>query len=819
MKNRIKSYVLLVFLIANSINAQTYQHLIMYGQSLSNGDQSWPPLSTTPVANNYMIGNQVWINYGNSGVKLLNPLVANVASDGSANLPKTTASRMLCESSIVNAANSIQLATGGVKKIIATSCGTSGRSVEFLSKEYYNPTLYANFTNTINSAYSITPDIHCPALFWMQGEANYNLYPLQFSAADGLLSGGTFTAEKDRYKYLMLNLKNNMQNDIVAKYKQSDKPAFFIYQTGGTFARGKTLEIGMAQLEASNEYNDIVCAGPVYYLPERGGHLDPNGHRWYGEMWGKVYYKTKVLGQDFRPLQPMQISRTSNPNKIQIKFLVPVLPLVFETNLVPKYTDYGFQVYLNGSNTKVTLSSVLINGDCVELTSTGSLTGDVEVVYAGYGTGIGGKGNLRDSDPYVSNTTYIDLDKKDVNGNFVYARDASITTLHSPIYEPKAFDGTDIYDKPYPLFNFSVAFYYKLNAADQFYNVPNLVSGVAMQNVTDIGLSSSDLAINVGAKSTLTATISPANATNLSVLWSSSNPSIASVSKGVVTAIGPGVATITATSVDQSKTASCVVNCNAITQRSFTGLPQSIKGNIEFEDFDTGGEGVAYHDSSAGNVVGTYRPNDNVDIITSTDTGAGYCVNNTDVGEWMKYSVNVPTAGSYKISVRYAANTASNVHFEVDGVNLTGTINLPVTYTGTTLVYKTITTTINLNAGNQALKFVVENGNSSLNFFNLTPATGITQFESRDTKSFKIFPNPSKDQLYIEFNCNNNQKIICRIIDSTGKIVMNYEFNAIEGINKRKINISVLKRGTYLFCLPINENNQIYVRHSKLVII
>lgn len=819
MKNRIKIFVLLFFLLANSINAQTYQHLIMYGQSLSNGDQSWPPLSTTPVANNYMIGSQVWINYGNTGTKVLNPLIATVAADANANLPRTTASRILCESSIVNTANSIQLTTGGGNKFIVTSCGTSGRSVEQLSKDYYSPSLYSYFTNTINSAYSITTDISCPALFWMQGEANYNLYPLQFSADDGLLLGGTFTADKDRYKYLMLKLKNNMQNDIKTTYKQADKPTFFIYQTGGSFARGKTLEIGMAQLEASNEYDDIVCAGPIYYLPERGGHLDPNGHRWFGEMWAKAYYKTKVLGEDFRPLQPKQILRTSNPNKIQIKFLVPVLPLVFETNLVPKYTDYGFQVYLNGSSTKVTLSSVVINDDCVELTSTNSLAGDVEVVYAGYGTGIGGKGNLRDSDPYVSTTSYIDLDKKDANGNFVYTHDASITTLHSPIYEPKAVDGTDIYDKPYPLFNFSLAFYYKLNASDQVYNVPNLVPGVAMQNVTDISLSAPELSINVGAKSTLTTTLLPTNSTNLSVLWSSSNPSIASVTKGVVSAIGPGVVTVTATSVDQSKTVNCIVTCNAITQKSFTGLPQSIKGNIEFEDFDIGGEGVAYHDSSAGNIVGTYRPNDNVDIVTCTDTGAGYCVNNTGAGEWMKYTVNVPTAGSYNISVRYASNNNSNVHFEVDGINKTGTLNLPVTYSGTTLLYKTLITTINLNAGNQTLKFVVEDGNSNFNYFNLTPITGINQIESQDSKIFKIFPNPTKDLVNIEFNCDKSQKVNCSILDVTGKEVMQYNIDAVEGINKQKIDITSLSKGSYLFYLQINKGGGISNLLSKIVII
>lgn len=93
------------------------------------------------------------------------------------------------------------------------------------------------------------------------------------------------------YKYL-LQLKNNMQDAVKKYYGQDDAPLFITYQTGAQYTRGTTLEVGMAQLNASNENEDIVCAGPVYPMTDRGGHLDSNGYRWYGEMLGKVYYKT-----------------------------------------------------------------------------------------------------------------------------------------------------------------------------------------------------------------------------------------------------------------------------------------------------------------------------------------------------------------------------------------------------------------------------------------------------------------------------------------------------------------------------------------------
>jgi uncharacterized protein YjdB len=503
-----------------------------------------------------------------------------MAPDGHAAEPKTTASMMTCESPIVSVANHLQLKYGGGKKYIATSCGGAGMKIEELSKEYYTTYYKDQFIKTITAAYNLTGNVkgnvHCPALFWMQGEFNYFDLPIALSAADGLTNGGTFTGNKARYKSLLLTLKNNMQSDIMTLYGQTDKPLFITYQTGKQYTRGKTMEIGMAQLEASNEEDDIICAGPVYNMPDRGGHLDPNGSRWYGELLGKVLYKTKVQGQTFKPLQPLQISRTTDPKVIKVKFLVPVLPLVFETNLVPAFTDYGFQVYLNGSTTKVTLSSVVINGDCVDLTSTTNLTGDVEIVYAGVASGSShGKGNLRDSDPYTATLNYIDLDKK-VDNVFVYERDASAISLRSPIYEPKSVDGTSIYDKPYPLFNFSVAFYYKLNAADEVYNIPNLTSGAAKINVSGLSITPTVLSIPVGQKATINASLTPSNPTNSSILWTSSNPSIAYVINGVVTAVGTGETVITAKSVDQNFNASCTITCTAITEQTYINSTPSV---------------------------------------------------------------------------------------------------------------------------------------------------------------------------------------------------------------------------------------------------
>ncbi len=461
-----KKYVLGIFSILMIINfsvAQNHQHLIIYGQSLSTGHQSWPSLSVDNVNGNSMIGEQVWSNFGNSITNTLFPLVANVAKT-TGQLPKNRASNIYAECPLIAATNHIQLKTDGIYKFVATSCGTGGLTIEQLSKEYYNPVFYLNFTNALSHMSSATKDVECPALFLMQGEYNY----APTSSSSGLEQGSIPTTIKKEYKSLMIQLKNNMQSDVVNKYQQTYKPLFITYQAGVQYTRGKKLEIGMAQLEASNENDDIICAGPVYPMTDRGGHLDSNGYRWFGEILGKVYYRTKVLGQRFKPLQPLKISRTDNPRILKIQFLVPKLPLVFDELTTNKVANYGFEIYDN--NVKRTIDNIVIQDDCVYISTTSDMIGNLEVVYAGPNNQ--GHGNLRDSDDEQAFYNYIDLDKKNMDGSYYYERDVAETTLR-PSYEPKDVNGV-IYDKPYPLYNFSVAFYYMLAKGTDTLICPNV---------------------------------------------------------------------------------------------------------------------------------------------------------------------------------------------------------------------------------------------------------------------------------------------------------------------------------------------------------
>lgn len=83
-----------------------------------------------------------------------------------------------------------------------------------------------------------------------------------------------------------------------------------------------------------------------------------------------------------------------------------------------------------------------------------------------------------------------------------------------------------------------------------------IFTGTQTVPVTGVALNASAGELTIGGSITLTATVSPGDATNPAVTWSSSAPTVASVTNGVVTALTAGSAVITVTTVDGGYTAS-----------------------------------------------------------------------------------------------------------------------------------------------------------------------------------------------------------------------------------------------------------------------
>ena len=135
----------------------------------------------------------------------------------------------------------------------------------------------------------------------------------------------------------------------------------------------------------------------------------------------------------------------------------------------------------------------------------------------------------------------------------------------------------------------------------------------------------------------------------------------------------------------------------------YAGTPAPIPGPIEAEHFDNGGSGIAFRDLTSQNYGGVFR-NTGVDIET---TVGGYNVGWTQAGEWLQYTAQVATAGTYTATARVAsAGQGGAFHLEIAGVDVSGPLVIPDT--GGWQVWRTISTTVVLTAGTHPIRVVFD---------------------------------------------------------------------------------------------------------------
>ncbi|MBE6520955.1 MAG: hypothetical protein E7Z68_07615 [Thermoplasmata archaeon] len=145
------------------------------------------------------------------------------------------------------------------------------------------------------------------------------------------------------------------------------------------------------------------------------------------------------------------------------------------------------------------------------------------------------------------------------------------------------------------------------------------------KSVTGVSLDKTSLNLEVGGTSTLVDTVSPSDATNKNVTWSTSNASVATVSSGKVTAVSVGEATITVTTEDGKKTATCKVTVSGSSEVKATGVVLS-SNSLSIEKGETATLSATVMPSGASQVVNWSSSDATVATVNNgvvTAVGAG----------------------------------------------------------------------------------------------------------------------------------------------------------------------------------------------------
>jgi hypothetical protein len=121
-----------------------------------------------------------------------------------------------------------------------------------------------------------------------------------------------------------------------------------------------------------------------------------------------------------------------------------------------------------------------------------------------------------------------------------------------------------------------------------------------------------------------------------------------------------------------------LLKCAPPTQ-PYMGRAAVVPGTIQAEHFDDGAEGAAYHDLSAANEGGYFRPT-GVDLEPSSDTGDGANVGWVFPGEWLTYTITVAAPITVDVFARVSSpGLGGTLGFVVDDVPAAGTLQIPAT--------------------------------------------------------------------------------------------------------------------------------------------
>jgi hypothetical protein len=129
----------------------------------------------------------------------------------------------------------------------------------------------------------------------------------------------------------------------------------------------------------------------------------------------------------------------------------------------------------------------------------------------------------------------------------------------------------------------------------------------------------------------------------------------------------------------------------------------AVPGTVMAENYDSGGQGVAYNVTSTNGTDNGYR-SQGVDLETATAPATGNDLGWSAAGQWFRYTVNVQAAGTYGVSFLVAAESSIGDAFHLSnssGTNLTGSV--PVPNTGGWQTWATVTANVTLSTGVQTL--------------------------------------------------------------------------------------------------------------------
>ncbi|MCQ2198381.1 MAG: glycoside hydrolase family 11 protein [Paludibacteraceae bacterium] len=213
----------------------------------------------------------------------------------------------------------------------------------------------------------------------------------------------------------------------------------------------------------------------------------------------------------------------------------------------------------------------------------------------------------------------------------------------------------------------------------------------------------------------------------------------------------------------------------------------TIPGIVEAEDYDKGGQNVAYYDTDKPNRDSLYR-NDRVDIVESP---TGYAIGYTMAGEWTEYTVNVEETADYDIEV-YMSNGGSDPVFDlsIDGDSVT---SFTCKSQGDWDTYAAAMQTVRLTEGEHVLRLTVGKSYSNIDYMKFSKPTPDSHMTPA-ANEVVVMPNPASEFIEVK----GNDIVLIELYDMLGNKIISTEHS--------RLDVTMLSDNTYLLRIETSDS-------------
>lgn len=242
------------------------------------------------------------------------------------------------------------------------------------------------------------------------------------------------------------------------------------------------------------------------------------------------------------------------------------------------------------------------------------------------------------------------------------------------------------------------------------------------------------------------------------------------------------------------------------------------------ENYNLGGQGIAYNDSdpfiNQGNQYGNnYRINEGVDLQPTADAGGGYNIGWSVNGEWTKYFIEISQSGYYKITTRVASpNSSGAFRIEIDGIDKTGNINVPLTGDWQNWTY-VVCDNIYMEQGVHMLSYHIVNSGFNINKIIFSFSTTDIKDDSYSPEYFRLYdnyPNPFNSSTKIKFYLPHNSAVELKIYNVLGQLITTIiKEEKPSGFYEVDYNATDLPSGMYIYRIQLGE----YSETKKMVLL